>query len=267
MSYQDKIQQYNRDQMTELERFVFEQELEENPQLKKSLVASTLVEDLLTVTSSSLTEQQILDNSTIINNKPTNKNKWYLALGGLLLFGIASLSFFDWNQNTTSNSNIKVEEVPVPEATKPAVTIPLKENTPIENAVKETNSPKKAIKAPEKAKPKQEVAGKKEPIPYAATTPTSKTPKLFEQTEKQENIGVVTLEPGFSVAKNQSFEAAIKEGQPMASLNSEKAIESVEIVNKGQSVTYAAGNSIVLKPGFHVKAGATFTAAIESGGE
>jgi len=41
------------------------------------------------------------------------------------------------------------------------------------------------------------------------------------------------------------------------------SIQSTQVINNGVTTTYTAGNAIVLKPGFHAKAGSEFTAKIE----
>jgi len=41
------------------------------------------------------------------------------------------------------------------------------------------------------------------------------------------------------------------------------SIESTQVINNGVTTTYTAGDEIVLKPGFHAKAGSEFTAKIE----
>lgn len=267
MSYQDKIQEYKNGQMTELELFVFEQELKENPKLQQAYNASALVDDVLSFTGTHLSDEQVMNTkSSIDNNLPSPSNKRYIVLAGLLIFGFAYFFYTIENKPSDlySTEIIPTKQTIAPQVEK-AVTTPAIKETPVVN-------PAPVIKVPVTEKPqvktdpkplKKPIKTKKYSEPYAAT-PNNNAPEVHPQNTNQDNLVGVVLEPGFSVAKNHSFEADVKDGNPLALRSSKKSIESDEIVNKGQSVTYTAGNSIILKPGFQVKSGAAFTASIET---
>lgn len=234
MNYTDKIEAYTAGKMSALEQLVFEQELSENGSLKEAFEAHQLTESLLGFTADNLSESAILGNTPVpppITAKVKTSNTLYYgaAVLALCLIGVFAYNFIPSSKTIVPTPTIE---------TKQAIAVP---NTPTpskQTIEKETIIFKDPI---QELKPTQKPA----PIPKPTKVKTKRInqPKPIAATKK----------------KVQAVTAPIKKAVPVlvANLTSKKQIQ------KGENVSFTAGQSITFEPGFIVEAGASLQAKIE----
>ncbi len=231
MNYTDKIEAYTTGKMSALDQLVFEQELSENGVLKEAFEAHQLTEALLGFTANNLSEAAIL--GTVVPQQETSmgasKAMYYGA--GLLALCLMGLFTFTYTSSskTKAPSSISVEQ-------KEAIATP----TPSKKEAKESiifKDPIQELKPTEKPAPITK--------PAKAKTKKINKPRPIAATKKK------------AQAVNTPIKKIAATPVVVANLSSNKQIQ------KGESVSFTAGQSITFEPGFTVEAGASLQAKID----
>ena len=271
MNYYKKIAAYFEGKMSVVERQVFEQELEENVILQKEMEAYELAQNLFNFSATNLSEREIISTSatesaeeiiqftakhlseakilaigsskksTIIERKlhPSfyNRSAWLVAASMLIILSVIGNRFYN-NQDslkTIGNSQPAIVETPSIEVLQPEN----KQVIPATNNIQE--SPLKVIaqKKPKSSKPKYESARVK-----------------ITKKNKKESFSEPIKDLSF-----QNTPTKTTSNNLIALYTTAQKIISATQIASGQSVVYKAEKTIILKTGFHAKAGAEFTAA------
>lgn len=268
MNYFTKIAAYFDQELSELERLVFEQELAENAALQAEVDAYEMAQSLFGVTAETLTEEEIVNTDaatmadeiitfvadnlsekqilaepvlaaqpTIIRKLEPRKNRtaWLAAASLLFIISMIGLRF---QNEQVSNQNGTV-----------AVTNPPKEvTTPIAKEIIPVI--------------------KEEKIDQLVSTPTQeKSVKQLTKAYEPASIKVVKkqkINATSLAANNTKVLPETSQSNPLALNTTATAITSEKVIDHGQEVVYKAADEIVLKEGFHVKSGSTFFATATS---
>lgn len=272
MNYFTKISAYFDKELSDLECLVFEQELAENATLQAEVAAYEMAQslfgfaaealpteeiigteaaetadELITFVASNLSEEQILgaatqvDQPTVIRQLKPRRNRmaWLAAASMLFIISMMGLRF----QSNQASWETLGQDGPVA-VTAPAEKIiaPIvKEITPI---VKE------------------------EKVNQLVSTPTTEKdvkskvriyePAIVKVVKKQQTNSL-------DLAANSTRNSSKKEQSNLLALNTTATkITTGKVIDRGQAVVYKAGNSVVLKEGFHAKAGSSFLAKTSS---
>ena len=232
MNYTDKIEAYTTGKMSALDQLVFEQELAENGSLKEAFEAHQLTEALLGFTANNLSEAAIL--GTAVPQAETSGGVSKAIYYGASLLALCLIGLFTFIY-TTSSETISTPTPTNVEATE-AIAMPAVP-TPSKQAAKETIIFQDPI---QELKPIQKPA----PVATPAKVKTKKINKPKPIAAAKKKAPVVTI--------------PIKKEVPVlvANLSSKKQIQ------KGENVSFTAGQSITFEPGFVVEAGGSLHAQI-----
>ncbi len=265
MNYFTKIAAYFSNELNDLERLVFEQELAENETLQAEVAAYEMAESLFGFTAETLPETEIVDTAATVtaneliaftaNNlseaqilappveaaQPTivrqmkprrNRMAWLAAASMLFIVSMIGLRF---QKNQASWETLGHEgPVAVTAPEKNVVELIEKEVIP----VIEEEKVNKVAAAPIVVKKKTK---KYEP---------AKVKIVKKQRTNTRNLAANTTE----ISAKKSIE------NPLAYNTVGTKISSVKVIDRGQEVVYKADSGVILKEGFHAKAGSSFVA-------
>lgn len=258
MNYFDKIEAYFADELSDFEKLLFEQEVEENAGLQAEVEAYKLAADLFDFTSNHLSTKSILSSASektadqllsfVANNLSEeeiiglNKNpkpnltierhfsllqQLSIAATLLLLIGMTTWYFGIDNYSKQPKVTAPLVQINEPHSVETLASTPIAKTEKADITISKDN-----IKP--RANGKDKLTKK-----VAKTLPT--TPKTLAEKDMStpKEIIVNNLPP-----------------EPIAATH----IVVDRTISTGEEVTYQANNTITLKPGFHAKAGASFTA-------
>jgi len=272
MIYFEKIEAYLSGEMNEMEQSIFEQALEENIALQKEYEAYQTAQDLFNFSAEQLTEEEITTNTAtetteqLINftaqhlseaeilgstdkEKPSreaviktmstrrNRMEWLVAASMLLAFSVIGSRFYS---NLSTETITTPSEVVVEKPVAPKVIMPVEEEKVVPIPVI-AEPPEKIVKKVIKKKP----ASKYEPAKVRVSTKITPSKTQMPIAEAGKTIQSEITQP------------AVKQ---LALLTNGEKIVTGKVINKGEAVIYQAQNAVILKPGFHAKAGADFVA-------
>jgi len=270
MNYFSKIEAYFSGELSAVERGLFEEELAMNAALQKGVEAYELAQDLFDFTAehlseetiiaseanetaavlidfvaNNLSENQILETTSIIEKQAItrtlltrrHRRAWLVAASMLLILSLMGTRFYLTQEKQEGNIQVAIAK----KATEGSATI--EPDFPIEKTIRPTPE-KEAIVAKEKIKttkikPVNEPIKDKEII----TIPQN----IVLNTEKEEKI---------TLPKRP----IIKIVEPLVTNITAQEISTGKVIDRAESAIYSGTNAVILKAGFHAKAGANFTA-------
>ncbi|PHN06448.1 3-coathanger stack domain-containing protein [Flavilitoribacter nigricans] len=244
MQYFEWIEKYKEGKLSAADRLAFEQEVEENGQLRAELEAVGLTESLLAAVAGS---------PDVAPSSPTtgrvNYQKIYTITIALIL---AAVAIFAWQYRSPELEQLEETIVPMP-------ILPVPDDS---ESIPKTLAPKeddhKNVKRPVAAAdivPKEPVKENNQAISRPISAPQQATPKLAEATVKENPI---------EIQDPASKEISTAPAQEKIAVYTVSAVIDTALA-QASDIALTATEKIVLKPGFHAKAGTTFKARVNNG--
>lgn len=263
MNYFTKIEAYFSNGLSELDRLVFEQELAENAKLQKEVAAFELAQSLFGFTAETLPEEEIVASTA---TKTADELIGFVAnnLSEEQILGIDATV-----QSTAITRTLKPKRNRTAWLAAASIAIILsfiglqiQQGSTIAPAATIAAAKKQAPSIEKMAVPNNQL-GKKVAEEVVAAF------KNIQPSQKTDNTSVKNYEPAIvktikKQRKNSNHLAAtiatVPSTDPLALNTVATEVTTRKVVDKGESLSYQAVENIILKEGFHAKAGATFTA-------